>query len=131
MRVMSLFSTSFFLQNACVWVRWPLAGASVSYRHISSSLFLCFCFIFYFILIVFNLLAKAVLQYDPNRIIIKNNISYGQWHKILLFFSSITSKLPRRTQTVYIVHPGLQDEGLQVTSLNYRMATFPAQGASI
>ena len=30
------------------------------------SLFLCF--IFYFILILFNLLAKAVLQYDPNHI---------------------------------------------------------------
>ena len=26
------------------------------------------CFIFYFILILFNLLAKAVLQYDPNHI---------------------------------------------------------------
>ena len=29
--------------------------------------------------------------------------------------SSIMSKLPRRTQTVYIVNSRLQDEGLQVT----------------
>ena len=36
------------------------------------------------------------------------------------FLSSITSKPHRRTQTVYIVHSGLQDEGLQATNLNYR-----------
>ena len=54
------------------------------------SLFLCF--IFYFILILFNLLAKAVdvLQYDPIilRKIKKTTYSYGQWRKILPFFLS-------------------------------------------
>ena len=38
---------------------------------------------------------------------------------------------------MYIVHPGLQDEGIQVTNLNYCMVlepahgvTFPSQGTS-
>ena len=72
---------------------------------------------------LFNLLAKAVLQYDPNHITDnqKQHILKGNGVKYCLTFclSSITFKLPRRTQTVCIVHPGLQDD--QVTNLNYRM----------
>ena len=47
---------------------------------------------FYFILILFNLLAKAVLRISTIQIILRkiktNNISYGQWRKILPFFLS-------------------------------------------
>ena len=71
------------------------------------SLFFC-----YFILILFNLLAKAVHQYDPN-----HNTENKKQHILMVFLSfflsSITSKPRRRTQTMCIVHSGLQDEGLQ------------------
>ena len=47
----------------------------------------------------------------------------GNGEKYCLSFclSSIASKLHRRTKALYIVHPGLQDEGLQVTDMNYSM----------
>ena len=31
---------------------------------------------------------------------------------------------------MFIVDPGLQDEGLQVTNLNYRMVLLPAHGVT-
>ena len=77
-------------------------------------------FFFYFIMILFNLLAKAVLQYDPNHKIENQKQPFlmgnGVQYCLSFFLSFFTSKPPRRTQTVYIIHSGLQDEDLQVTN---------------
>ena len=48
---------------------------------------------------------------------------------LCLFFSLYTAIRPLgHSRQVYIVHSGLQDEGLQVTISNYRRVLQPAQG---